>query len=58
LSLLSPEGQKVVDAGAEISQTLFAGFPLAVGFGKLGTDGGKSGFAVDRTVVKFDGKVR
>ena len=55
LGLFPPEGQKVVDAGAEIGEALFAGFALAVGFGKLGANGGKAGFAVDGTVVKFDG---
>ena len=56
LGLFPPEGQQVVDAGAEIGETLFAGFALAIGLGKLSTDGGKAGFAVDGTVVKLDGQ--
>jgi hypothetical protein len=57
LGLFPPEGQEVVNAGAEIGEALFPGFTLAIGLGELGADGGKPGFAVDGTVVKFDGQV-
>ena len=57
MGFLPPVGEDVINRGAEIGQTLFAGFALAVGFGKLGADSGKTGFAVDGTVVKLDGQV-
>ena len=38
-------------------KALFAGLPLAVRFREFSTDGGIAGFAVNRTVVKFDGQV-
>ena len=57
MGLFPPVGEDVLNRGAKIVKALFAGLPLAVRFREFGTDGGIAGFAVNRTVVKFDGQV-